>query len=32
VKDASQVRSGDEISARLARGEIAATVKMKSSR
>jgi exodeoxyribonuclease VII large subunit len=32
VKDASQVKSGDEISARLARGEIAATVKKKSSR
>jgi exodeoxyribonuclease VII large subunit len=32
VKDASQVKSGDEISARLARGEIGATVKRKSSR
>jgi exodeoxyribonuclease VII large subunit len=32
VKDVSQVKSGDEISARLARGEIAATVKRKSSR
>jgi exodeoxyribonuclease VII large subunit len=32
LKDAGQVRPGDEISARLARGEIAATVKTKSSR
>jgi exodeoxyribonuclease VII large subunit len=32
IKDAGQVKPGDEISARLARGEIAATVKKKSSR
>ena len=32
LKDAGQVRPGDEISARLARGRIAATVKTKSSR
>jgi exodeoxyribonuclease VII large subunit len=32
VKDATQVKPGDEISARLARGEIAAMVKKKSSR
>jgi len=32
IKDAGRVKPGDEISARLARGEIAATVKKKSSR
>ena len=32
VKDAAQVKPGDEISVRLARGEIAATVKKKSPR
>jgi len=32
IKDASQVKPGDEISARLARGEIAATVNKKSLR
>jgi exodeoxyribonuclease VII large subunit len=32
VKDAAQIKPGDEISARLARGEIVATVKKKSSR